>query len=75
MRSSMLNYCKKILTRVSFDKELFEKELKKAVKSLVLYDEVLTLRKWCLRKFSSTYRSIIDKVFGNTKNPPQLPAA
>jgi hypothetical protein len=41
MRSSMLNYCKKILKSVSFDKELFEKELKKAVRNLLLNDEVM----------------------------------
>jgi len=72
----MLNYCKKILTKVSFDKDLFEKELRKAVRSLVLYDEVTALRKWCMRRFSQTYRQVIERVFSDSsKNPPQLPAA
>ncbi|MEJ0029501.1 MAG: hypothetical protein WDO15_03665 [Bacteroidota bacterium] len=42
----MLNYFKSILTRVSFDAKLFEKELLKAIKSLVA-DEVMELRTWC----------------------------
>jgi hypothetical protein len=72
----MLNYCKKILTKVSFDRELFEKELRKSVRSLVLYDEVVALRKWCLRRFSQSYKQVIERVFSDSsKNPPQLPAA
>ena len=32
---SMLKYAKEVLTKVSFDAQLFEKELKKAIKLLV----------------------------------------
>ncbi|HZY78043.1 MAG TPA: hypothetical protein VFE50_00875 [Cyclobacteriaceae bacterium] len=46
----MLNYFKSILTRVSFDANLFEKELLKAIKSLVA-DEVVELRSWCYATF------------------------
>jgi|JI71714B2RNA_FD_contig_51_1214840_length_413_multi_2_in_0_out_0_1 hypothetical protein len=73
MRSSMLNYCKKILKSVSFDKELFEKELKKAVRNLLLNDEVMALRKWCLRKFSNSYKQIIKKVFSEFNSQQKLP--
>lgn len=74
MRSSMLNYCKKILKSVSFDKELFEKELKKAVRNLLLYDEVLALRKWCFRKFGNPYKQIIENVFNEFNSQQKLPA-
>lgn len=73
MRSSMLNYCKKILKSVSFDKELFEKELKKAVRNLLLNDEVMALRKWCLRKFSNSYKQIIEKVYSEFNSQQKLP--
>ncbi|MBP6302447.1 MAG: hypothetical protein KBB37_04385 [Bacteroidia bacterium] len=69
----MLNYCKKILKSVSFDKELFEKELKKAVRNLLLNDEVMALRKWCLRKFSNSYKQIIEKVFSEFNSQQKLP--
>ncbi|MCU0325433.1 MAG: hypothetical protein MUF45_09305 [Spirosomaceae bacterium] len=55
-------YVKMILEKVSFDKELFEKELKKAIKRLIPYERK-ELRKWCYDKFGSIYRGIINKVF------------
>jgi hypothetical protein len=39
----MLRYAKEILTKVSFDAQLFEKELRKAIKMLV-NEELLELR-------------------------------
>ena len=47
----MLEYCKTVLAKVSFDKKLFEKELKKALKSLVP-EEIKQLREWCYQHFS-----------------------
>ena len=70
----MLNYCKKILKGVSFDKELFEKELKKAVKKLVLVDYVLVLRKWRMRKYGNNYKQIIENVFNEFNSEQKLPA-
>ncbi|REE01493.1 hypothetical protein [Marinoscillum furvescens] len=58
----MLEYFKTILSKVSFDRWLFEKELKKAINSLVP-DEILNLRDWCYEKFSHMYESILDKCF------------
>ena len=46
----MLKYAKEVLTKVSFDAQLFEKELKKAIKLLVP-GEISELRKWCYEKF------------------------
>jgi len=58
----MLNYVKTILSKVSFDKALFEKELRKAISMLVPV-EVSELKKWCIEKFGHLYRRIISKCF------------
>jgi len=58
----MLEYFKTILAKVSFDKRLFEKELRKAIKSLIS-DELQELKNWCYAKFGHIYGSIIDKQF------------
>ena len=58
----MLEYCKTILSKVSFDRWLFEKELNKAIKSLVA-DEIKKLRDWCYDQFGHVYQSILHKSF------------
>ncbi len=58
----MLKYAKQVLSKVSFDKELFEKELLKAIK-LLMPVEISELKKWCYRKFGSLYRAILDRCF------------
>lgn len=45
MKKTMFAYTKEILERVSFDPNLFRKELKKALKSLLPY-EIDQLRDW-----------------------------
>lgn len=62
MANSMLEYVKLILEKVSFDKELFEKELKKGISYLVA-DEVVELKNWCYSRFGSMYRSVLNKIF------------
>ena len=57
----MLEFSKKILSKVSFDKNLFKKELSKSIKWLNK-KEVLTLKMWALTTFSQ-YKSTILKVF------------
>lgn len=47
MTSTMFAYSKRILESVSFDPNLFRKELKKALKSLLPY-EIEQLRDWLL---------------------------
>lgn len=58
----MFEYTKEILTKVSFDKVLFRKELKKAVRWL-RSDERKLLMVWCLTTFGHRYSDIITEVF------------
>lgn len=61
MKTSSLTYAKSILKKVSFSALLFEKELKKAIKSL-LHREVVLLHRWCRRTFSA-FEDIIEQTF------------
>ena len=58
----MLEYFKTILSKVSFDIVLFEKELRKAIRALVA-QELIELKIWCYHHFGSKYPSILDKNF------------
>ncbi len=58
----MLEFCKKILTNVSFDRLLFAKELKKAIK-WVSKEERRQLKTWCLQKYGNLYRDEITATF------------
>lgn len=60
----MLEYTKMILLKVSFNKSLFEKELRKALK-LVQPLDLTEFRVWCYQQFSRLYRRVLKKVFGN----------
>ena len=57
----MLEFTKKILSKVSFDKDLFKKELKKSTKWMSK-KELLHLKIWSLTTFSQ-YKKIIIDVF------------
>jgi hypothetical protein len=59
--TKMLEYCKLILSKVSFSKELFEKELRKAIHGLLLKEEIKIFMSWCYQEFSKTYYSILVK--------------
>lgn len=58
----MLEFCKKVLTNVSFDRILFRKELQKAIK-WVKKDELIQLRDWCMSQFGAKYGDIIQTSF------------
>jgi len=58
----MLEYFKTILTKVSFDAKLFEKELRKAITDLVA-DEIEELKKWCYNKFASKHELVLERCF------------
>lgn len=58
----MLNYVKTVLTKVSFDARLFEKELRKAIKMLIA-EEVNELRNWCYASFGKQHEAILNRCF------------
>ena len=57
----MLEFSKKILRKVSFDKNLFRKELQKSTRWLDK-KEVMVLKLWALTTFSQ-YKNTILEVF------------
>ena len=59
---SMLEYCKMILEKVSFDPQLFRKELYKAFTELVP-DEIRELKDWCVQRFGWNYCTAADPAF------------
>ncbi|MBS9523675.1 hypothetical protein KIH41_12965 [Litoribacter ruber] len=58
----MIEYVKTILLKVSFDKKLFEKELKKGL-SLLVPSEVQEFKTWCYGTFSNLYGPVLNKHF------------
>ena len=58
----MMEYVKVILLKVSFDKKLFEKELRKGLKLLVP-SEIKEFEDWCYKTFSNGYEQVLDKYF------------
>ncbi len=58
----MLEYVKTILSKVSFDAVLFEKELRKGIK-LLIRDEVEELRKWCYSNYNREYQQVLQRCF------------
>lgn len=61
-RSIMLEYAKVILPKVSFSRELFEKELKKCI-NWVSGKELEELRSWCYKQFENIYPDILLRSF------------
>ncbi len=59
----MLELSKKILVRVSFDKQLFHKELLKAIKWINDSSELQKFKEWCLIEFGDVYPNIIKRAF------------
>jgi hypothetical protein len=60
----MLEYTKTVLQKVSFNRELFSKELRKAFKWLQK-EELVMLQAWCILMFSDQYHDVISEVFRN----------
>src|SRR3989338_10707130 len=61
--NTMLEFTKKILRCVSFDAQLFQKELHKALKWITDAEEVKKFHEWCITEFGSRYPVIIKKAF------------
>lgn len=73
-KSTMLEYCKTILCKVSFNSVLFEKEFIKALKILNEEDKEAFLS-WSLTKFKSTHYSFIQQYArGNSLRIPFAPS-
>ncbi|HIB77276.1 MAG TPA: hypothetical protein EYN28_02710 [Flavobacteriales bacterium] len=60
----MLEFCKSILSKVSFDRTLFAKELKKSVRWLKR-SEIQSLKDWCLNRYGGVYGDLIINTFAN----------
>ncbi|WP_018341918.1 hypothetical protein [Cytophaga aurantiaca] len=58
----MLNYAKFILEKVSFDQQLFEKELIKHLSELIV-EEVVELRNWCYEHFGHKHELVLKRCF------------
>lgn len=63
MPEAMLELTKKILTKVSFDPALFQKELNKALKWMNDAGEIKKFKEWCIVEFGTTYPTIIRSAF------------
>lgn len=59
----MLEYFKLILTKVSFEPSLFEKELGKAVKGGLHLEELREFKKWCYKNYGHSHHYILEKCF------------
>lgn len=60
----MIEYAKTILPKVSFSKQLFQKELEKCI-SWVDKKEVESLKKWCFDNFEALYPQVLEQAFNN----------
>ena len=60
----MLEYTKTILKKVSFDRNLFEKELIKSIKLLVA-NELKEFKAWCYDQFGHIYSAVLNKHLSN----------
>lgn len=58
----MFEFSKKILSKVSFDRLLFKKELKKAIHWVTPSERTL-LKIWCLSTFGHLYQNEILEAF------------
>ncbi len=65
--ASMLEYIKIILQKVSFDRRLFEKELRKAIRML-MPEEVKRLKLWCYDRFGTVHLPVLNTCFVITKS-------
>ena len=61
---AMLKYTETVLQKVSFNRELFKKELRKSIKWLKR-DEVILLQAWCIINFGNVYQDVISEVFNS----------
>ena len=58
----MLEFYKMILLKVSFDRNLFFKEIKKSIQMLNSVD-LVSFQIWCYKEFGAKYKRELDKAF------------
>ena len=63
IRPNMLELTKKILSNVSFDRILFQKELNKALSWISDTEELKSFKMWCIVEFGGKYPNIISRAF------------
>ena len=61
----MVELSKSILTKVSFDKQLFQKELNKSIKWIGKSDDFKSFKEWCMIEFGHLYPTVLKKAFNN----------
>ena len=59
----MLKMYQEILTKVSFDRQLFKKELFKAMKWVGSPLELYQFKLWCLQEFGKKHPEVLKEVF------------
>jgi hypothetical protein len=59
----MLELSKKTLKKVSFDINLFQKELRKAIQWIENKEDLIKLKEWCIREFGHSHKLVLQKVF------------
>ena len=62
----MLEFCKTVLKRVSFDRQLFARELTKSF-SWLPHDEALALKSWALATYSNKHTQLIMTAFATAQ--------
>jgi predicted 3-demethylubiquinone-9 3-methyltransferase (glyoxalase superfamily) len=67
MKTTLLDYTKLILSKVSFCEALFEKELRKNLYQLS-DEEKQDLQGWCKYHFGVKYNLIIDRCFDHAES-------
>jgi hypothetical protein len=61
----MLEYVKTILQKVSFNRYLFERELRKGLRYLIPA-ELDEFKAWCYEMFGTTHQPILNRYFQPT---------
>jgi hypothetical protein len=62
MNNNMFELSKVILQRVSFDRHLFKKELRKALR-WISRDDLHAFKAWCQAQFGHRYPDVLEETF------------
>ena len=68
----MIEFTQKILKAVSFDKQLFQKELNKALKWITDAEEVKKFQEWCIVEFGAKYPKVLTSTFPVAQLVPKV---